>query len=146
MGVAKLSAMRSKDPATKVGVCIVNEKNIILSTGYNGMPRGCKDSVLPWGKTGSADCNKHYYLCHAEVNAILNCRQSNLENSKLFTTLFPCCECAKIIVQAGIKEVIFENEDDLNKQTIIAAKKIFELAKIKTSEYSKTARKIELNL
>ncbi len=107
MGIAKLSARRSKDPNTQVGACIVNQNNIILSTGYNGMPKGCSDDLLPWERDGSFKETKYAYVCHAELNAILNSDGRSLENSILYVTCFPCNECAKAIIQAGIKKIIY---------------------------------------
>lgn len=106
MGVAKLSAMRSKDPSTQVGACIVSGDNKILSMGYNGFPKGCSDDEFPWGKeleTEDPYNAKYFYTTHSELNAILNYRGGSLEGSKLYVTLFPCNECAKAIIQAGIK-------------------------------------------
>ena len=104
MGVAKLSAMRSKDPNTQVGACIVSQDNKILSMGYNGFPKGCSDDEFPWGKGDPDEYNdKYVYVTHSELNAILNYRGGSLEGSKLYVTLFPCNECAKAIIQAGIR-------------------------------------------
>ena len=107
MAVAKLSAMRSKDPHTQVGACIVSNDNRILSIGYNGAPNGFNDEKFPWGREGNPLETKYLYVVHAERNAILNYRGSrkDLENSKIYVDLFPCNECAKEIIQAGIKEV-----------------------------------------
>ena len=125
MGVAELAAKRSKDPNTKVGACIVNERNIILSTGYNGMPIGCDDDDMPWCREGAFDNSKYAYVCHAELNAILNCDGRSLKGSTLYVTHFPCNECAKAIIQAGIKKVIFlENKYPDSDQTRVA-KRLF---------------------
>ena len=112
MGVAQLAARRSKDPNTQVGACIVSEDNKILSMGYNGFPRGCSDDEFPWGKEHQDDDPynaKYFYSTHSELNAILNYRGGSLEGSKLYVTLFPCNECAKAIIQSGIKEVVFRD-------------------------------------
>ena len=104
MAVAQLAGMRSKDPHTQVGACIVSEDNKILSMGYNGFPRGCSDDEFPWGKTSENPLeNKYLYTTHSELNAILNYRGGSLEGAKLYVTLFPCNECCKAIIQAGIK-------------------------------------------
>lgn len=125
MGVAELAAKRSKDPNTKVGACIVNSNNIILSTGYNGMPIGCNDDDMPWCREGSFDKSKYAYVCHAELNAILNCDGRSLKGSTIYVTNFPCNECAKAIIQAGIKKVIFlENKYPGSDQTKVA-KRLF---------------------
>ena len=103
IAVAKLAGMRSKDPNTQVGACIVDENHKILSMGYNGFPRGCSDDDFPWCRTG--EDNKYFYTTHSELNAILNYNGGSLEGSTLYVSLFPCNECAKAIIQSGIKEV-----------------------------------------
>ena len=105
MGIALLSSYRSKDPNTQVGACIVGADNRILSVGYNGMPQGCEDDDMPWSRDGSALDTKYMFVCHAELNAILNAGGRNLAGSRLYVALFPCNECAKAIIQAGIKNV-----------------------------------------
>ncbi len=106
MGVAKLSAMRSKDPNTQVGACIVNQKKRIVGIGYNGFPIGIDDDVYPWQSDGDFLNTKYPYVVHAEPNAILNATVS-LDGATLYVTLFPCHECAKLIIQSGIKEIVF---------------------------------------
>ena len=100
MGIAMLAARRSKDPNTQVGACIVSQDNIIISTGYNGMPKGCSDDTFPWDRTGEE--TKYPYVVHAELNAILNANGRDLRGSKLYVALFPCNECAKAIIQSGL--------------------------------------------
>ena len=107
MGVALLSACRSKDPNTQVGACIVNNKNKIVGAGYNGLPAGCHDDDFPWDKQGDFLETKYPYICHAELNAILNNIGMELHGCKIYTALFPCNECTKAIIQSGIKEVIY---------------------------------------
>ncbi|MBW0179035.1 dCMP deaminase family protein [Sediminibacterium sp.] len=107
MGVALLSAKRSKDPNTQVGACIVNDKNKIVGAGYNGLPIGCDDNEFPWSKEGDFLDTKYPYVCHAELNAILNNIGMDLKGCKIYTALFPCNECTKAIIQAGIKEVVY---------------------------------------
>lgn len=107
MGVALLSAKRSKDPNTQVGACIVNEKNKIVGAGYNGLPIGCDDDEFPWSKQGDFLETKYPYVCHAELNAILNNIGMDLKGCKIYTALFPCNECTKAIIQAGINEVVY---------------------------------------
>ena len=133
MAIAKLSAMRSKDPSTQVGACIVSNDNRILSIGYNGAPNGFDDEKFPWGRDGDNLDTKYPYVCHAEMNAILNFRGSkkDLENSKIYVDLFPCNECAKAIVQAGIKEIIYEDEKYKNTPGDIASKRILKAAGVK---------------
>lgn len=113
MGVAALSARRSKDPSTQVGACIVSQDNKILSMGYNGFPMGCSDDEFPWDRENEqADPYnaKYFYSTHSELNAILNYRGGSLEGSKLYVTLFPCNECAKAIIQAGIKTIVYGSD------------------------------------
>ena len=107
MGVALLSAKRSKDPSTQVGACIVNQKNKIVGAGYNGLPIGCDDDDFPWDKQGEFLNTKYPYICHAELNAILNNIGMDLKGCKIYTALFPCNECTKAIIQSGIAEVIY---------------------------------------
>ncbi|MDX9691297.1 MAG: dCMP deaminase family protein [Acholeplasmataceae bacterium] len=108
MGVAKLSALRSKDPNTQVGACIINQDKRIVGIGYNGLPRGCEDNIFPWTSEGNHYDTKYPYVVHAEANAILNATQ-NLNGSSIFVTLFPCNECAKLIIQSGITEIVYES-------------------------------------
>lgn len=128
MGIAKLSAMRSKDPNTQVGACIVDENKRILSIGYNGTPNGFKDECFPWGKEGNILETKKLYVCHAELNAILNFRGSrkDLENSTIYVDLFPCNECAKAIIQTGIKKVVYLSDKYKDRADNIASKKLFD--------------------
>lgn len=107
MGVALLSARRSKDPSTQVGACIVNDKNKIVGAGYNGLPTGCHDDEFPWDKKGDFLDTKYPFVCHAELNAILNNIGMDLRGCKIYTALFPCNECTKAIIQSGISEVIY---------------------------------------
>ena len=128
MAIAKLSAMRSKDPSTQVGACIVSNDNRILSRGYNGAPNGFSDEKFPWGRDGKNLDTKYPYVCHAELNAILNYRGStkDLEDARIYVDLFPCNECAKIIIQSGIKEVIYLSDKYANSENNIASRKLFD--------------------
>lgn len=128
MGIAKISAMRSKDPKTQVGACIVNDDNKILSVGYNGLPNKCSDDDFQWDKSDDLYCSKHAYVVHAELNAILNAT-TDLKGSTLYTTLFPCNECAKAIIQAGIKNVVYD-DIDLNKISTQASIRMFKASGI----------------
>jgi dCMP deaminase len=130
MGVAKLSAMRSKDPHTQVGACIINKDKRIVGIGYNGLPRGCDDKLFPWNKEGDFVDTKYPYVVHAEANAILNAT-TNLKGSTIYVTLFPCNECTKLIIQSGIEEIIYESNKYLGRQENDAALKMLEAAKIK---------------
>ncbi len=126
MSIAKLTAMRSKDPSTQVGACIVNKNNRIVGIGYNGFPSGCDDDIFPWDNDKGFLDSKYAYIVHAEVNAILN-SSSSLDGCSIYVSLFPCNECAKVIIQSGIKHIIFEDdrpECDWN----IASKKLFDAA------------------
>ena len=147
MGVAKLAAMRSKDPNTQVGSCIVSEDTNILSMGYNGFPKGCSDDDFPWEKTDTTpDHNKYLYSTHSELNAILNYRGGSLEGTKLYVSLFPCNECAKAIIQAGIKTVVYDCDKYKGIPTNIAAKKMFEAAGVTCVPYSRTGRQVHMEL
>lgn len=128
MAVAKLSAKRSKDPSTQVGACIVSEDNRILSIGYNGTPNGFDDDVFPWDREGHPLETKYLYVVHAERNAILNYRGNRRDfiNAKIYVDLFPCNECAKEIIQSGIKEVIYLSDKYSNTDEVIASKRLFD--------------------
>lgn len=146
MGVAKMSAQRSKDPNTQVGACIVSEDNKILSMGYNGLPLGCSDDEFPWCREGDPLDNKYFYTTHSELNAILNYRGGNLENSKLYVTLFPCNECAKAIIQAGIKCVVYDDDKYFDTPSVIASKRMLDAAKIEYKRYKRSGRKISIEI
>lgn len=147
MGIAMLSAERSKDPNTQVGACIVGEDNRILSVGYNGMPQGCEDDDMPWGRDGSALDSKYMYVCHAELNAILNYRGTgSMKGAKLYVTLFPCNECAKAIIQSGIKEVIYRSDKYADAESTIASKKMFEQTGVLYRQFDPQDREIRLAL
>jgi dCMP deaminase len=130
MGVAKLSAMRSKDPKTQVGACIVNQKKRIIGIGYNGFPVGVEDDVFPWDKNDEWLDSKYPYVVHAEPNAILNATVS-LEGATLFVTLFPCNECAKLIIQSGIREVVFLKDKYHDQESFVASRRMFNAANVK---------------
>lgn len=123
-----LSAKRSKDPATQVGACIVNQKNKIVGAGYNGLPAGCHDDDFPWDKTGGFLVTKYPYVCHAELNAILNNIGMDLHGCRIYTALFPCNECAKAIIQAGITEVIYLSDKYADKEVFIASRNMLDKA------------------
>ncbi len=145
MGIAMLSSMRSKDPSTQVGACIVNEDKRILSMGYNGMPRCCSDDEYPWGRDQDPLNSKYLYVCHAEFNAILNCDRGNVRGCTVYTTLFPCNECAKAIIQSGIKEVVYMEYKYADSDSVIAAKRMFDTAGVKYRLYNKSNKQITLN-
>ena len=131
MGVALLSAKRSKDPSTQVGACIVNEKNKIVGAGYNGLPIGCDDDEFPWEKKGEFLDTKYPYVCHAELNAILNNIGMELQGCKIYTALFPCNECSKAIIQAGIIEVIYLSDKYEGNDIFKASKIMLDKAAVK---------------
>ena len=137
MGIAVLSAMRSKDPSTQVGACIVSEDNRILSTGYNGTPNGIEDVHFNWEREGDALCTKYPYVIHAEANAILNFRgnMQDMKGAVIFVTLFPCNECAKLIVQSGIQKVVYLSDKYHDKRESLAARKIFDACGVETVQY-----------
>lgn len=128
MGVALLSARRSKDPNTQVGACIVNDKNKIVGAGYNGLPMGCDDNEFPWEKEGDFLQTKYPYICHAELNAILNNIGMDLRGCKIYTALFPCNECAKAIIQSGITEVIYLSDKYAGTDTAKASRLMLDKA------------------
>ena len=134
MGIALLSSYRSKDPNTQVGACIVNDKNRIMSVGYNGFPYGCNDDEFPWERSGDAYDTKYPYVCHAELNAILNNRGANLEGAKIYVALFPCNECAKAIIQSGIKEVVYLSDKYADTMATRASKRMFNAAGVKLTK------------
>ena len=146
MGVALLSAQRSKDPNTQVGACIVSADNKILSMGYNGFPIGCSDDEFPWNRDGEPYDNKYFYTTHSELNAILNYRGGSLDGSKLYVSLFPCNECAKAIIQAGIRTVIYAEDKYAMTPSVMASKRMFRSAGVTFYRYEPTGRKIELEL
>ncbi|MBK5245339.1 MAG: dCMP deaminase family protein [Eubacteriaceae bacterium] len=138
MGIALLSARRSKDPNTQVGACIVNERNIILSTGYNGMPKGCSDDDLPWDRDGDFQHTKYAYVCHAELNAILNSDGRSLADAILYVTCFPCNECAKAIIQAGIKKVVYLEDKYPDADATCVSRKLFDMVEITLEQFKST--------
>ena len=149
MGVAELSGKRSKDPSTQVGACIVSEDNKILSMGYNGFPKGCSDDEFPWGK----ECEesdpynaKYFYTTHSELNAILNYRGGSLDDAKLYVSLFPCNECAKAIIQSGIREIIYLSDKYADSDAVIASKRILQMAGVRLRQYQPTGQEITLEL
>ena len=146
MGIAMLTAMRSKDPNSQVGACIVTPENKILSLGYNGMPIGCSDDDMPWEREGEALDTKYMYVCHAELNAILNNAHGNLRGSRVYVTLFPCNECAKAIIQSGIQEIIYAEDKYHDSDINIASRRLLTMAGVKFRLYHPSGRKVELTL
>lgn len=142
MSLAHLSALRSKDPNTKVGAVIVDNKNRIVSIGYNGMPRGCDDEKMPWINKGDFLETKYAYVVHAELNAILNAPRS-VEGCTIYVSLFPCNECAKAIIQSGIKEIVYESDKYATADNTIASKKMLDMANVK---YTQLPFSVEINV
>ena len=143
MGVAMLAARRSKDPSTQVGACIVSPDNIIISTGYNGMPKGCSDDTFPWDREGEE--TKYPFVVHAELNAILNANGRDLRGSRIYVALFPCNECAKAIIQSGIKEVLYLSDKYATTPTTLASKRMFAAAGVKTIQLRPEVQSIVLD-
>lgn len=145
MSVAVLSSLRSKDPNTQVGACIVNDGNRIVGIGYNGFPAGCSDDELPWGRIGEYLDTKYPYVCHAELNAILNSDFGRMTNCRMYVNLFPCNECAKLIIQAGIKKVIYISDKYPGDEKFISARRMFKLAGVEMAQMDVPKRKIEID-
>ena len=146
MGVAILSGMRSKDPNSQVGACIVSQDNKILSMGYNGFPIGCSDDAFPWAREGEPLDTKYLYVTHSELNAILNYRGGSLEGAKLYVSLSPCNECAKAIIQSGIKTVVYNCDKYENTPSVIASKRMLDAAGVRYYHYKRTGRKIQFEV
>ena len=146
MALALLSAERSKDPNTQVGACVVNAENKIVSVGYNGAPIGYNDDCdMSWKREGSFLETKYAYVCHSELNAILNCNTS-VKGCKLYVTLFPCNECAKVIIQSGIKEIIYLSDKYEGTDENIAAKKMFDTCGVSYRKYELVGKEINIAL
>lgn len=147
MAVAKLAGMRSKDPSSQVGACIVSPDNKILSMGYNGFPTGCSDDEFPWSRDEEDPLkSKYFYVTHSELNAILNYRGGSLEGAKLYVSLFPCNECAKAIIQSGIKTVIYACDKYDKTPAVIASKMMFQAAGVAFQKYEPTNRTIQITV
>ena len=145
MSIALLSAERSKDPNTQVGACIVNDKNKIVGIGYNGFPTGCSDDEFPWAREGTFLQTKYAYVCHAEVNAILN-SNTNVEGCRMYVALFPCNECAKIMIQSGIKELVYLSDKYSDTDAVRASKIMFDKAGVKYSKLEVDRKSITVEL
>ena len=143
MGVAMLAACRSKDPSTQVGACIVSQDNIIVSTGYNGMPKGCSDDEFPWDREGAE--TKYPFVVHAELNAILNASGRDLRGCKLYVALFPCNECAKAIIQSGIQEIYYLSDKYATTPTTLASKRMLAAAGVKCTKLQTNVKTLTLD-
>ncbi|BCN32325.1 deoxycytidylate deaminase [Anaeromicropila herbilytica] len=146
MGIALLSTERSKDPSTSVGACIVSQDNKILSVGYNGMPIGCSDDDFPWNREGSPYDTKYFYVCHAEMNAILNYTGTAMHDAKIYTTLFPCNECTKALIQKGIKEIIYMCDKYSETDSVRASKRMLDASGVTYRLYEPINKDITLSL
>ena len=147
MAIAKLSSYRSKDPSTQVGACIVSEDKRILSIGYNGAPNGFNDKDFPWQREGDNLNTKYFFVCHAEMNAILNYRgnRKDLQGATIYVDLFPCNECSKLIIQSGIKHIIYLCDKYASTDAVIASKKMFDLCGVTYTQLKKH-RKIDIEI
>ena len=147
MATAKLAAMRSKDPSTQVGACIVNSKNRIISLGYNGMPNGCSDDEMPWEREGTTCDTKYAYVVHSETNAIMNCLDfKELNGSVIYCTLFPCNECAKLIVQSGIKKIYYLDDKYHDNEYYMCGRKLLDVAGVSYEKFVPEVLEIKLDL
>ena len=146
MAVAQLAGMRSKDPSTQVGSCIVSDEHKILSMGYNGLPTGCSDDEFPWSRDGRPLMTKYPYVTHSELNAILNYRGGSLEGSTIYVTLFPCNECAKACIQAGIKTIVYDGDKYAGTPSDLASKRMLDAAGVRYYKYSHTGREIKFSV
>ncbi|XP_023670511.2 deoxycytidylate deaminase isoform X2 [Paramormyrops kingsleyae] len=146
MAVAFLSAQRSKDPSSQVGACIVSQENKIVGIGYNGMPNGCSDDLLPWSREGPDKLNTKYpYVCHAELNAIMNKNSYDVKGCSIYVALFPCNECAKLIIQAGIKEVIYLSDKYHDNPEMTASRRLFDMARVTCRQFVPKCSKIVID-
>ncbi|KAG5286391.1 hypothetical protein AALO_G00014310 [Alosa alosa] len=146
MAVAFLSAQRSKDPSSQVGACIVNPENKIVGIGYNGMPNGCNDDLLPWARAAADRLDTKYpYVCHAELNAIMNKNSADVKGCTIYVALFPCNECAKLIIQAGIKDVIYLSDKYHSAPEMTASRRLLNLAGIKYKQFVPRRSKIVID-
>ncbi len=146
MAVAKLAGLRSKDPNSQVGSCIVSSDNKILSVGYNGLPIGCSDDEFPWEREGEEIDTKYPYVVHSELNAILNYRGGSLDGAKLYVSLFPCNECAKAIIQAGIKTIIYDDDKYDGTPSVKASKRLLNAAGVRYYRYQRSGKNLEITV
>jgi len=144
MGIALLSAQRSKDPSTQVGACIINPDKRIVGTGYNGFPKGCSDDEFPWAREGEFGETKYPFVSHAELNAVLNAT-TQLAGCSIYVALFPCNECAKVIIQAGITEVIYLSDKYADTPGVKASKRMFDAAKVNCRQLTMSTDSITLS-
>ena len=147
MGIAMLSAQRSKDNSTQVGACIVNKENKIVAVGYNGMPTGCCDDDMPWERQADSPLDTKYpFVCHAELNAILNSNSASLKDCTVYVTLFPCNECAKAIIQSGIKRIVYADNKYADTDSVKASCILFDRCGVSYEEYKPSGKTLEILL
>jgi dCMP deaminase len=145
MSVALLSAQRSKDPSTQVGACVANPQKKIVGVGYNGFPIGCSDDLLPWGRDGDFLSTKYPYVCHAELNAVLNSISKDLTDCTIYVALFPCNECTKVIIQSGIREIVYLSDKYADTDSVKASKRMLDIVGISYRQME-SSRRITLDL
>lgn len=146
MSVALLSAQRSKDPSTQVGACVANSDNKIVGVGYNGFPWGCSDDILPWAREGSYLDTKYPYVCHAELNAVLNSTSQNLKGCRIYVGLFPCNECTKVIIQSGITEIIYLSDKYSETDSVRASKVMLDKSKASYRRFEGRNKEVTIKL
>ena len=146
MAVALLSAQRSKDPNTQVGACVANNDHKIIGVGYNGFPWGCSDDVLPWAREGSYLDTKYPYVCHAELNAVLNSSVQNLKDCRIYVVLFPCNECTKVIIQSGLQEIIYLSDKYAESDSVKASKRMLDQSNTGYRQFQSRGKEIKLEL
>lgn len=146
MAVALLSAQRSKDPSTQVGACVANTDHKIVGVGYNGFPWGCSDDELPWAREGSYLDTKYPYVCHAELNAVLNSTAPNLKDCRIYVGLFPCNECTKVIIQSGIKEIIYLSDKYKDTDSVKASKRMLDQSKTGYRQFEGRRKEVTVKL
>ena len=146
MGIADFSAKRSKDPNTQVGACAVDATHRIVSIGYNGMPNRINDDEITWERDGNPLDTKYMYVCHAEENTIMNAPRKDLSDCTMYVTLFPCHNCAKLIIQSGVTHIIYKEDKYHDTESSIAARKLFDMAQVTYEPYRVTDRIVELQL
>ncbi|PIS42940.1 MAG: cytidine deaminase [Candidatus Kerfeldbacteria bacterium CG08_land_8_20_14_0_20_40_16] len=134
MRIAHVIAERSKDPNTQAGAVIANEQNVVVGLGYNGWPRGIDNDALPWRREGNLYDTKYAYIVHAEENAIYNAN-AKTRGCRIYSTLFPCNECAKTIIQNGITEVIYASDKYNDQEIWKASRRLFDLVGVKYRQY-----------
>ena len=146
MGVAVLSSFRSKDPNTQVGACIVDSNKKIVGVGYNGFPIGCSDDEFPWGRESDDKLKTKYpYVCHAELNAVINKNNADLYNCSIYVALFPCKECAKVIIQSGITEVVYLSDKYADTDSVKASKRMFDSSHVTYRQLKISRKEIVIN-